>query len=48
VAAMMFIVNPTYVTFFATDEVGNILAGAGVLLQIIGYLIIKKIVAIEV
>jgi tight adherence protein B len=48
VAGMMFIVNPTYVTFFATDEVGNIMAGAGVLLQIIGYLIIKKIVAIEV
>ncbi len=48
VGVLMFIVNPTYVTFFATDEVGNILAGAGVALQIIGYLIIKKIVKIEV
>jgi len=48
VGALMFIVNPPYVTFFATDEVGNILAGAGVALQIIGYLIIKKIVKIEV
>ncbi len=48
VAAIMFIVNPPYVTFFANDEIGNIMAGAGVLLQILGYLIIKKIVSIEV
>lgn len=48
VAAIMFVVNPPYVTFFATDETGNIMAGAGVLLQILGYLIIKKIVSIEV
>lgn len=48
VAAIMFIVNPPYVTFFVNDEVGNIMAGAGVLLQVLGYLIIKKIVSIEV
>lgn len=48
VAAMMFIVNPDYVTFFWNDETGQIMAGAGILLQIVGYLIIKKIVAIEV
>jgi len=48
VAAIMFIVNPPYVTFFVNDEIGNIMAGAGVLLQVLGYLIIKKIVNIEV
>jgi tight adherence protein B len=48
VAAMMFVVNPDYVLFFINDEVGQIMAGAGVVLQILGYLIIKKIVNIEV
>jgi len=48
VAAMMFVVNPDYVTFFVTDETGQIMAGCGILLQILGYLIIKKIVQIEV
>jgi len=48
VAAMMFITNPDYVLFFVHDEVGQIMAGAGVLLQVLGYLIIKKIVNIEV
>jgi tight adherence protein B len=48
VAAMMFVTNPDYVTFFATDEVGQMMAGGGILLQILGYGIIKKIVQIEV
>jgi tight adherence protein B len=48
VAVAMFFVNPDYVTFFITDEMGNMMAGAGVLLQVIGYLIIRKIVSIEV
>ena len=48
VAAMMFVSNPDYVTFFITDEVGQMMAGAGVLLQVLGYLIIRKIVDIEV
>lgn len=48
VAALMLVVNPDYVTFFAKDEVGNYMALGGVLLQIIGYLIIQKIVNIEV
>jgi tight adherence protein B len=48
VGVMMFIVNPDYITFFATEEVGNYMALGAVLLQVLGYLIIKKIVTIEV
>lgn len=48
VAAMMFITNPEYVTFFAREEVGNYMLASAVGLQILGYAIIKKIVSIEV
>jgi tight adherence protein B len=48
VAIMMFFVNPDYVKFFFTDETGNIMFGAAVGFQILGYLIIRKIVSIEV
>ncbi len=48
VAVIMFYVNPDYVRFFFTDETGQIMAVAAIVLQIIGYLIIKKIVTIEV
>lgn len=48
VAAIMFLVNPDYVTFFVREEVGNYMALGAICLQIIGYTIIKKIVNIEV
>ncbi len=48
VAMMMFWVNPGYVSFFMEDEVGNIMMGVAIALQIVGYLIIRKIVSIEV
>src|SRR5579872_457156 len=48
VAVIMFYVNPDYVKFFFFDSVGNLMLGAAILLQIIGYLIIRKIVQIEV
>jgi tight adherence protein B len=48
VAVLMFFVNPDYVKFFFTDQVGNIMLGAAVFLQVIGYLVIKKIVSIEI
>lgn len=48
VAGMMFWVNPEYVRFFISDELGNYMMGAAVLLQLIGYAIIQKIVNIEV
>jgi tight adherence protein B len=48
VAVLMFYTNPDYVKFFFTDDIGNIMLGAAVFLQIVGYLIMKKIVNIEV
>jgi tight adherence protein B len=48
VSVLMFYVNPDYVTFFITDETGNMMLGGGILLQILGYLIIRKIVSIEI
>jgi len=48
VAILMFYTNPDYVKFFFTDDVGNIMLGSAVALQLIGYLIMKKIVNIEV
>jgi len=48
VAGMMFWVNPDYVRFFISDELGNYMMGAAILLQLIGYAIIQKIVNIEV
>jgi len=48
VATLMFYVNPSYVGFFIDDETGNIMAAAAAGLQVLGYLIIRKIVSIEV
>jgi tight adherence protein B len=48
VGVLMSFTNPQYVQFFFQDELGNMLLAAGVGLQIVGYLIIRKIVAIEV
>jgi tight adherence protein B len=48
VAILMFFTNPDYVNFFFTDEVGNIMMGAAVALQLVGYLIMQQIVKIEV
>ena len=48
VAILMFYTNPDYVNFFFKDDVGNIMLGGAVALQLIGYGIMKKIVNIEV
>jgi tight adherence protein B len=48
VALLMFWVNPDYVKFFFTDDVGQIMMIVAVGLQLLGYAIIRKIVAIEV
>lgn len=48
VAALMFLTNPEYVGFFIKDETGQMMAGAAVGIQLIGYAIMKKIVNIEV
>jgi Flp pilus assembly protein TadB len=44
----MFYTNPDYIKFFFTDDVGNIMLGAAIVLQVIGYVIIRQIVKIEV
>jgi tight adherence protein B len=48
VGVIMFFVNPEYVNFFFEDEIGNTMLGAAIGFQIVGYLIIRKIVSIEV
>ena len=48
VAAMMFLVNPKYARFFIDDPMGHQLLAAALGLQLVGYLIIRKIVTFEV
>jgi tight adherence protein B len=48
VAVLMFFVNPDYVKFFFTDDIGNIMLGAALLLQMMGYFVISQIVKIEI
>jgi tight adherence protein B len=48
VAALMFAVNPDYISFFIRDETGQMMAGAAVMFQLIGYGVMKKIVNIEI
>ena len=48
VAVLMFYTNPDYVRFFFLDDVGNIMLGCAIGLQIIGYLVMKQITKIEV
>ena len=48
VAVLMFYTNPDYVKFFFKDDTGNLMLGAAVFLQFVGYMIMKKIVNIEV
>jgi tight adherence protein B len=48
VAGLMFLTNPDYIKFFINDETGRMLLGAAVVFQLIGYGVIRKIVAIEV
>src|SRR5580693_6403749 len=48
VAVLMFYTNPDYVKFFFTDDVGQIMMGAAIVLQLIGYGVMQKIVNIEV
>ena len=47
VGVLMFVVNPSYARFFIDDPMGHQLAAAALGLQVMGYLIIRKIVTIE-
>jgi tight adherence protein B len=42
------VMNPTYARFFIDDPVGRQLMAGSLAMQLIGYLIIRKIVTIEV
>ncbi len=48
VAALMLVVNRPYVMFFVNDPVGHQLLAGAIGLQLVGYLIIRKIVTVEV
>lgn len=48
VGALMFIVNPGYARFFVDDTTGHTMVAAALGMQFIGYLVIRKIVHIEV
>jgi len=48
VATLMFLANPRYARFFVDDPLGHQLLAASLGLQLLGYLIIRKIVTIEV
>jgi tight adherence protein B len=48
VAFLMFYTNREYVEFFVKDPVGNQMAGVAIFFQLVGYLIMKKIVSIEI
>jgi tight adherence protein B len=48
VGGLMFIVNPQYARFFVDDPAGHELLAGALALQVVGYMIIKKIVTIEV
>jgi len=48
VAGLMFVVNPQYARFFIVDPMGHELMGAALGLQLVGYLIIRKIVTFDV
>ena len=48
VAFLMFYTNRDYVEFFVKDPSGNQMAGVAIGFQVLGYLIMKKIVNIEV
>jgi tight adherence protein B len=48
VATLMFYTNRDYVEFFVKDPLGNQMAGVAIFLQLAGYLVMKKIVTIEI
>jgi len=48
VGVLMFVVNPQYARFFIVDPMGHELMAAALGLQLFGYLIIRKIVRIDI
>jgi len=48
VAFLMFYTNREYIEFFVKDPTGNQMAGVAIFFQLVGYIIMKKIVSIEI
>jgi len=48
VGCLMFVVNPEYARFFVDDPAGHEMLAGALTLQIVGYMIIKRIVTFEV
>jgi tight adherence protein B len=48
VAFLMFYTNREYIEFFVKDPAGNQMAGIAIAFQLVGYVIMKKIVTIEI
>jgi tight adherence protein B len=48
VAFLMFYTNREYVEFFVKDPTGNTMAGVAIFFQLVGYIVMKKIVSIEI
>jgi tight adherence protein B len=48
VAFLMFYTNREYIEFFVKDPTGNQMAGVAIFFQLVGYLIMKKIVSIDI
>jgi tight adherence protein B len=48
VGALMFVVNPEYARFFLVDPAGHEMMAGALALQLVGYLIIRKLVTFEV
>src|SRR5580704_11336567 len=48
VAFMMFYTNREYIEFFIKDPTGNNMAGVAIFFQLVGYIVMKKIVSIEI
>jgi tight adherence protein B len=48
VGAIMFYVNPEHMRFFADDPAGTWMAGLAIAFQILGFIVIRKIVNIEI
>lgn len=48
VGGFMFYVNPMYLDFFLTDPLGQAMLAGAAGLQVLGYLVIQRIVAIEI
>ena len=46
-AAILSVINPDYMMLFITTQAGNILIGVAVVMEVIGFIVINRIVNIK-